>query len=304
MRVRLPLAGRGRGVGSVGRAPHTRGATTYTPAGGPPEARRTRSLHRRTRTWTHTRCALRAHPWGPASSPRQPRAVASRPTSRARTRSSRRRPEHHFRASPSRSGRSGWTTTGRWASSPSIRQRSGDALRLLLVPGRLWHRHAHVQPSHDRASVQPCEVPFRDPLRQPRVGAPPRRAGSLPGTARCSRPRTCRVRVDDWTAPSLAPHSGALWRTGWHRGHEEACDGLHGQRRDHGDAPDRGRRAARRPGLPRRALAGLGAMRFHPAAAVRRRCTGRARARTRLRSPTARTGCASRLWTPPATWAA
>ena len=30
------------------------------------------------------------------------------------------------------------------------------------------------------------------------------------------------VRVDDWTEPAVAPHSGALWRTGWHRGHEEA----------------------------------------------------------------------------------
>ena len=48
---------------------------------GGPRRRRTGRLrrHRRTRTWTRTRSVLRAHRWGPASSPRRPRAAALPP---------------------------------------------------------------------------------------------------------------------------------------------------------------------------------------------------------------------------------
>ena len=58
------------------------------------------------------------------------------------------------------------------------------------VPGRLRHRHAHVQPSHHRASVPPCEVPLRDALRRPGWVSDHGERVQSRATAHCSRPRT------------------------------------------------------------------------------------------------------------------
>ena len=53
-------------------------------------------------------------------------------------------------------------------------------------------------------------------------GCPTTASGFTPGNRALFSAANVSVRVDDWTTPALAPHSGALWRTGWHRGHEEA----------------------------------------------------------------------------------
>jgi hypothetical protein len=54
-------------------------------------------------------------------------------------------------------------------------------------------------------------------------GCPTTASGFSPGNRALFSAANVSVRVDDWTTPALAPHSGALWRTGWHRGHEEAA---------------------------------------------------------------------------------
>ena len=54
------------------------------------------------------------------------------------------------------------------------------------------------------------------------AGCPTTASGFSPGNRALFSAANVSVRVDDWTEPAVAPHSGALWRTGWHRGHEEA----------------------------------------------------------------------------------
>ncbi len=54
-------------------------------------------------------------------------------------------------------------------------------------------------------------------------GCPTTASGFSPGNRALFSAANVSVRVDDWTTPALTPHSGALWRTGWHRGHEEAA---------------------------------------------------------------------------------
>ena len=53
-------------------------------------------------------------------------------------------------------------------------------------------------------------------------GCPTTASGFTPGNRALFSAANVSVRVDDWTEPAVTPHSGALWRTGWHRGHEEA----------------------------------------------------------------------------------
>ena len=55
-----------------------------------------------------------------------------------------------------------------------------------------------------------------------RSGCPTTASGFTPGNRALFSAADVAVRVEDWTQPSLSPHSGALWQTGWHRGHEEA----------------------------------------------------------------------------------
>jgi hypothetical protein len=54
-------------------------------------------------------------------------------------------------------------------------------------------------------------------------GCPTTASGFTPGNRALFSAANVSVRVDDWTEPALTPHSGALWRAGWHRGHEEAA---------------------------------------------------------------------------------
>ena len=53
-------------------------------------------------------------------------------------------------------------------------------------------------------------------------GCPTTASGFNPGNRALFSAANVSVRVDDWTLPAVTPHSGVLWRTGWHRGHEEA----------------------------------------------------------------------------------
>jgi hypothetical protein len=55
-----------------------------------------------------------------------------------------------------------------------------------------------------------------------RSGCPTTASGFTPGNRALFSAADVSVRVEDWTQPSLAPHSGALWHGGWHRGYEEA----------------------------------------------------------------------------------
>lgn len=55
-----------------------------------------------------------------------------------------------------------------------------------------------------------------------RSGCPTTASGFTPGNRALFSAADVAVRVEDWTHPSLSPHSGALWQTGWHRGYEEA----------------------------------------------------------------------------------
>ena len=77
------------------------------------------------------------------------------------------------------------------------RLRSGaTALRLLRVPGRLRRRHAHVQLSHHRASVQPRAGSASRRAAAPRAGVPTTASGFTPGQPRAvlgrERVRACR----------------------------------------------------------------------------------------------------------------
>ena len=170
----------------------TRGATTCTPAAGPAGRRTGRvRAHRPTRTWTPTRSVLRAHPSGPASSRRQPRAVASPP---------------YFAGAYQV-----FTRSARSITSERHLQRGRDPAARLLVGGdrrlRLGQRSGDcptaatrsgpvVASARPRSTIAPpclCTTARGSASRRaaaPRVDAPPRRAGSRPGTAPCSRPRT------------------------------------------------------------------------------------------------------------------
>jgi hypothetical protein len=53
-------------------------------------------------------------------------------------------------------------------------------------------------------------------------GCPTTASGFSPGNRALFSAADVVVRVEDWTQPSVSPHSGALWRLGWHRGYEEA----------------------------------------------------------------------------------
>jgi len=54
------------------------------------------------------------------------------------------------------------------------------------------------------------------------AGCPTTASGFSPGNRALFSAANVVVRVADWTQPSVRPHSGALWRAGWHRGYEEA----------------------------------------------------------------------------------
>lgn len=54
------------------------------------------------------------------------------------------------------------------------------------------------------------------------AGCPTTASGFVPGNRALFSAANVVVRVDDWTPPAVAPHSGPLWGTGWHRGHEDA----------------------------------------------------------------------------------
>ena len=133
-------------------------------------------------------------------------------------------------------------------------------------------------------------------------GCPTTASGFTPGNRALFSAANVSVRVDDWTTPALTPHSGALWRTGWHRGHEEAATVytdnvgimvtrmiVDGEQRDVQDYRD-----VRWPDWVR-----CDFTRPRPCVDV---APGGLGLNTR-RLPTARTTCGWRLWTPPATWA-
>ena len=209
------------------------------------------------------------------------------------------------RASPSTSARSGCTTTGRRASSPStatsIRR---AALRLLRVPARLRHRHAHVLPSRP-----PClcttarRFRFETRCGSP-GGCPTTASGFTPGNRALFSAANVSVRVDDWTAPAVDAALGCAVADRLAPRPRGGLDGLHRQRRDHGHAHDRGRR---RSATSRTTATGAG----RPGCAATSPARGHASTSCRagsgwtpLRSPTARTRCGWRRWTPPATSAA
>jgi hypothetical protein len=54
------------------------------------------------------------------------------------------------------------------------------------------------------------------------AGCPTTASGFTPGNRALFSAANVVVRVEDWGQPSVSPHSGALWRAGWHRGYEEA----------------------------------------------------------------------------------
>ncbi len=186
-------------------------------------------------------------------------------TSPGRIRSSRLRPEHHFRASPSTVGairlHDYWTVgiVAFNSDSDLVTPYGCYAFRAGCGIGTPTFNHRTTVPLYNRARFRfetRCGAPG---------GCPTTASGFTPGNRALFSAANVSVRVDDWTTPALTPHSGALWRTGWHRGHEEAATSLHGQRRDHGDAHDCGRRAARRPGLSRRAAGRPGCDAISPA---------------------------------------
>jgi hypothetical protein len=54
------------------------------------------------------------------------------------------------------------------------------------------------------------------------AGCPTTASGFSPGNRALFSAADVSVRVEDWSQPSVTPHSGPLWRAGWHRGYEEA----------------------------------------------------------------------------------
>ena len=197
----------------------------------------------------------------------------------ARTRSSRRRRARRSRASPSTWARSGWPsywTAGIVAYDGDFNAGDYPTAAIRGTPdcgvGTPSSRPGHREP------LQPPPVPLRDPLRQP---GGLRHLGERlpPGTARCSRPRTSSC------ASTTAPRRrrAALRRAvadGWHRGRGGWTSytdnvGIMVTRLyvDGGSHADTDYRDG--------SLAGLGALRLHPPAPVRRHRAGRARPRHR-----------------------
>jgi hypothetical protein len=54
------------------------------------------------------------------------------------------------------------------------------------------------------------------------AGCPTTASGFTPGNRALFSAANVAVRVEDWTQPSITPHSGSLWGAGWHRGYEDA----------------------------------------------------------------------------------
>jgi hypothetical protein len=54
------------------------------------------------------------------------------------------------------------------------------------------------------------------------AGCPTTASGFTPGNRALFSAANISVRVEDWSQPTVKPHSGALWQGGWHRGREEA----------------------------------------------------------------------------------
>ena len=132
-------------------------------------------------------------------------------------------------------------------------------------------------------------VPLRDPLRQPGRLRHLGERRSRPRTARCSPPRTSSCGCEDCVrCRRSSPHHGALWAR---RLASRPRGGLDDSYTDNvGIMVTRTlrgrRRSCRRQDYRDGSLAGLGALRLHPPAPVRRHRAGRARARHRERSRT------------------